>query len=72
MAWVYLATAPDQLVAEMWRDLLRGDGLPVIIRAGDTSSFLGVTAHPCRIMVQEGHLVEAREKLEDHLGRPVD
>ena len=72
LAWVYLATAPDQLVAEMWRDLLRGDGLPVVIRAGDTSSFLGVTGHPCRIMVQEDSLAEAREKLEGHLGRPVE
>ena len=63
-----LTTAPDQLVGEMWRDLLMGEGISAVIRPGDTVSFLGVSAYPCRIMVQEEDLAHAREVLKDHLG----
>jgi len=65
---VYLATAPDQLTAEMWCELLRGQGIPATVRAGDTASYMGVSNAPCRIMVQEEHLEEARRLLEEHLG----
>ena len=64
----YLATAPDQLTAEMWQELLRGEGIPAVIRASDTASYLGVSPAPCRLMVQEGRLPEARRTLEEHLG----
>lgn len=66
--WVYLTTAPDQLTAEMWQELLRNDGVPAMIRAGDTISFLGVSNAPCRLMVPEERLQEARRLLEEHLG----
>ena len=69
MKWVLLTTAPDQLVAEMWRDLLRGEGVSAVIRPGDAVSFLGVSAYPCRIMVQEDELDRAREILRDRLGQ---
>ncbi len=65
MKWVHLATAPDQLVAEMWRDILTQNGVPALIRAGDTSTFLGVSAYPCRLMVDEPHLQTARQVLRD-------
>ena len=64
----YLATAPDQLTAEMWQELLRGEGIPAMIRASDTASYLGVSAAPCRLMVPEERLPEARRMLEEHLG----
>ena len=66
--WVYLTTAPDQLTAEMWRGLIQGEGLPVMIRSGDTASYLGVTAAPCRLMVPAECLEEAQAFMREHLG----
>ena len=68
MKWVDLATAPDQLHAEMWRDLLVEKGIPAVVRPGDTSTFLGVSAYPCRVMVAEDRLERARELIEPRLG----
>jgi hypothetical protein len=65
--WVTLATAPDQLVAEMWRGLLLEEGVPSHVDSGDRSSFLGVSAVPCRLMVAEEDLERAREVLEEWL-----
>ncbi len=65
---VYLTTAPEQLTAEMWRELLHNEGIPAVIRAGDTASFLGVSNAPCRLMVPEERLQEARRLVEEHLG----
>jgi len=67
VSWVYLATAPDQLQAEMWRDLLVEEGIPALVRGGDMSSFLGVSAQPCRIMVAADRLERAREVLGERL-----
>ncbi len=64
----YLTTAPDQLTAEMWRELLRGEGIPAVVRAGDTASYLGISNAPCRLMVHQERLSEARQTLEEHLG----
>ena len=72
MKWVTLVTAPDQLAAEMWSDLLNRRGIPTLVRAGDTSSFLGVSAYPCRILVDDEYLDEARRFLKDELGVPAD
>ena len=68
MSWVILTTAPDQLVAEMWREILVGEGISALVRAGDTASFMGVSNYPCRIMVQEDDQERAREVLESQLG----
>lgn len=68
MNWTYLTTAPDQLVAEMWSQLLRDRGIPAMVRAGDTSSFLGVSAYPCGILVDDGQVSRAREVLQSELG----
>ena len=65
--WVYLTTAPDQITAELWQELLRNENVPVMVRAGDTASFMGVSSAPCRLMVLEGHLQEARRLLEERL-----
>ncbi|MDP2726617.1 MAG: DUF2007 domain-containing protein, partial [Dehalococcoidia bacterium] len=64
----YLTTAPDQLTAEMWQELLRSEGIPAVIRASDTASYLGVSSSPCRLMVPQERLPEARRLLEEHLG----
>ena len=68
MKWVYLATAPDQMQAEMWRELLVEEGVSAILRPGDLS-VLGVLVYPCRIMVAEEQLETAREVLEARLGK---
>ena len=72
MSWVYLATAPDQLVAEMWRDLIVGEGIAALVRSGDTASFLGVSAYPCRVLVREDDYDRAKKVLEASLGREVE
>jgi hypothetical protein len=70
--WVTLATAPDQIVAEMWRDTLVGEGVPAAVRPGDTTSFLGVTLLPCGVVVADNELERAKEILEDQLGVELD
>ena len=62
---VELTSAPDQLTAEMWRDILLQEGVPTAINAGDVASFLGVSSWPCRLMVKAGDLVRARAILDD-------
>ena len=66
--WVYLTTAPDQTTAEMWEGLLRNEGLPVMVRSGDTASYLGVFTGPCRLMVLEERLEDARGVITERLG----
>jgi hypothetical protein len=61
--WVHLATAPDQLTAEMWVSILRDAGLSAMIRPSDAVSFLGVSAYGCRVQVVEQDLEEARQLL---------
>ena len=72
MNWTYLTTAPDQLIAEMWSQLLRDRGISAMVRAGDTSSFLGVSAYPCRILVDTDEVSRAREVLQSELGVEPD
>ena len=72
MNWVHLVTAPDQLVAEMWRDVLNGREIPVVIRSGDVSTFLGVTAYPCRLLVDENSRERAIQILHEEMGIQED
>ena len=68
MKWIRLATAPDQLQAEMWRDVLVEEGVSAVVRPADTSTFLGVSTYPCGVMVDEGHLERARGIMKTRLG----
>jgi len=68
LSWTYLITAPDQLIAEMWSELLSSYGVRARVQAGDTHSFLGVSAYPCRILVDEDDVDRARELMESKLG----
>ncbi len=63
--WVHLATASDQLVAEVWVGMLRDAGLRAMIRPSDAVSFLGVSAYGCRVLTVDEDLEEAREVLGD-------
>ncbi len=62
-SWLKLATAPDQLTAEMWLGVLREHDIPVVISPGDTSSFMGISPFPCRLMVADDYLKQANEIL---------
>ena len=72
MKWTYLTTAPNELEALMWRDLLVEEGVSAMVRPGDTASYLGVSAAPCRIMVDEDQLQKAAEILESRLGHGAE
>ena len=61
--WVYLATAPDQTTAEIWIELLKGEGISAMIRPSDAVSFLGVSAVSCRLLTPEENVDRAREIL---------
>ena len=63
MKWKLLTTAPDQLTAEMWCDVLREEGITAVIEPRDAVSFLGISAFPCRVMVPDGMVDEAGEVL---------
>ncbi len=68
MKWVLLTTAPNQLTAEMWAKQLQDEGIPAILKPGDAVSFLGVSAMPCRLLVPEGRVGEARAVLAEYRG----
>ena len=67
MKWVVFATAPNQITAEMWTELLRQAGLRCAIRASDTSRFLGVSTRPVRLIAPEEEAESARALLDEHL-----
>ncbi len=64
MDWVVFATAPDQLTAEMWQDLLEQADIRCQLRAGDTYGFLGVSATPVRLVAPQEEAEVARDALE--------
>lgn len=68
MKLVHLATAPDQLQAEMWRAILIEEGIAAVVRPGETSTFLGVSTYPCRLLVAEKQLELAKEVFKERLG----
>lgn len=63
--WSYVATAPDQLMAEMWLQVVREGSIPCRLAPQDAVSFLGVTPTPVRLMVPEEMMDRARRVLAD-------
>ena len=72
MKWVYLATAPNQLEAEMWRGLLANEGFAATVRGGDTSSYLGMSNYPSTILVDEEQHDAAKKLLDESFARTDD
>ncbi len=64
MKWVVFATAPDQIMAEIWVQLVRAEGIPCRLQPGDTTNFLGVSAAPVRLMTLEAEVERAEQALE--------
>jgi hypothetical protein len=52
--------------------MLVAEGVPATLRPGDTTSFLGVTLLPCRVLVADKELARAQELLEDQMGVDLD
>jgi hypothetical protein len=61
--WICVATAPDQLVAEMWQEVLRDESIPSMLAPQDAISFLGLTSTPVRLMVPEAMRARAEDAL---------
>jgi len=69
--WVELTTAPDQLTAEMWVELLRNEDFPAMVKPADATSFLGVSGTSCRVIVPEDRRGEAAALLLERTGGEV-
>jgi len=67
MKWEYLTTAPDQLTAEIWREILQNEGILAVLEPRDAISFLGVSAMSCRLMVPDGLVKEALAILGEYI-----
>jgi hypothetical protein len=68
--WIAAATAPDQLTAEIWRQLMLQESIPSMLAPQDAISFLGVTASPVRLLVPQEMVTRAQEVLADIQGGP--
>ena len=63
--WVDYREAPNLMIAQMWKDVLEGDGLPtMILPAGDILSWGGRV--PFRVLVPKG-----REHVADEILRKL-
>jgi len=71
MKWVVLATAPDQMIAETWVEMLADEGIEVRLDPGDVTSFLGISSRPCRVLVGEADAERARAILRE-MDMPVE
>jgi hypothetical protein len=67
MKWVLLTTAPNQLTAETWKNLLEAAGIDARIRPGDAYTFLGVSGLPCGLMVPAEQQERAKAILNEEL-----
>jgi hypothetical protein len=69
--WTTVATAPDQLTAEMWQQLLHQESIPSMLAPHDAISFMGLSAIPVRIMVPVESATLAHEVLATVLDDPA-
>lgn len=58
-----LATASNQIEAELWQGMLAEHGIPVVFGASDVQSFLGLAPRPVRVLVRSGQHAEAERVL---------
>lgn len=67
MNWEVLTTAPDQLIAESWCELIRSAGIDCKLQPGDAVGFLGVSVFPVRLMVRESDIESAQSVLDAYV-----
>lgn len=61
--WTPVATAPDQLTAEMWQELMLHELIPAMLDPRDAISFMGLASMPVRLIVPAEFVDRAREVL---------
>lgn len=59
--FVYLATAPNQIIAEMWVEMLKQEGIASYFRSGNIMAYTGISFIPCQVMVSKSRLTEAAD-----------
>ncbi len=59
--FVYLATAPNQIIAEIWVDMLKQEGIASYFRSGNVMAYTGLSFTPCQVMVIKSRLAEAAD-----------
>lgn len=62
--WVSVGTAPNEAMAELWREELEEAGIPAVVAPSNVGSYLGVSFLPTDVLVEEGHFEEARAVIE--------
>jgi hypothetical protein len=67
MNWKVLTTAPDQLIAESWCELIRSVDIDCMLQPGDAVGFMGVSVIPVRIMVDEQDIEQAQSLLDSFI-----
>ena len=72
MQWEVLTTAPDQLIAESWCELIRAEGIDCKLQPGDAVGFLGVSVFPVRLMVRASDIELAQEILDTYVTSETD
>ncbi|GEM_PF-877888 len=65
--WSYVATAPDQMVAEMWQQILSEESIPSMLAPQDAVSFMGIAPTPVRLLVPREMQARARKALARNL-----
>lgn len=70
--WIELATAPDQMIAESWREILIEERIPAQLAPGDVSSIFGTAGLPVRLLVPTEFIDRATTLLTDTLALSDD
>ena len=60
VGWAPVATAPDQVTAEMWAELLQNNGIRAWVGRGDALASRLVPSGPASVMVPASQLKEAK------------
>lgn len=68
--WESVGTAPNQMAAEIWLEILRENGIEGRLSADDVISFLGVSSRPVRVLVRDDEIELAREILASSAAEP--
>ncbi len=63
MDWAPVATAPDEMTADMWVELLRNNSIPAFSSRGDALASRLVPFAPTTVTVSASQLEEARRIL---------
>ncbi len=64
--WTYLRTASSLITAEMWKELLENQGVPVLLHVEPENAHLGCAA-PRRVMIPKEKRRIAEEVLKETL-----